>query len=537
MSVRFTFHNNRLMQDRRRVRVSLPDGEDLSLIIGVRATAKQLFTQVCDLLHIKDGQLFGLCVHTKKERVFMNPQEKLTKYCPKEWKKEASKGIDHFGPPFHVHFEVQYFVENGKLIGDKVGRYFYHWQLRRRVLASQCGHREEAYFLLAACALQADLGPFRSECHHGVYFRPQDYFPHWVIKKRGHDYITQHVPGMHQELAEMSAATARLRYIRQAAQLEDVPVHYFLLYKEKKDFEATLILALTLKGIQIFQKSGEERQLIYDFPWFNVGKLIFLGKKFELEPDGLPSARRLTAYTGSTCRSRSLLHLLSSSHRLHMACQPLLQKLRHAEHAELGSSLCSHRSSGTSGIELDTRHKRGKALTTLKLEMAEASVSSGVGGHRGLQQCSSLASGGSSYTSGVESGGREKLDEDSPDDEVEMMVDDPLEFPHLVETDVEDDSTVADAPYIYVTQKDLDSRCTSPEGLVVKMMDCHKPHPPLLFARGGSVRVFPTSGLLEAQLRRSSLRNLRPAMAPPKPPSGSVHLSLLNDDSLPEFVV
>jgi len=48
--------------------------------------------------------------------------------------------------------------------------------------------------------------------------------------------------------------------------------------------------------------------------------------------------------------------------------------------------------------------------------------------------------------------------------EVEMMVDDPLEFPHLVETDVEDDSTVADAPYIYVTQKDLDSRCTSPEG-------------------------------------------------------------------------
>uniref|UniRef100_A0A8C4QQ71 FERM domain containing 6 n=1 Tax=Eptatretus burgeri TaxID=7764 RepID=A0A8C4QQ71_EPTBU len=455
MSVRLTFHNNRLMQDRRRVRVSLPDGEDLSLIIGVRATAKQLFTQVCDLLHIKDGQLFGLCVHTNKERVFMNPQEKLTKYCPKEWKKEASKGIDHFGPPFHVHFEVQYFVENGKLIGDKVGRYFYHWQLRRRVLTSQCGHREEAYFLLAACALQADLGPFRTECHHGVYFRPQDYFPYWVIKKRGHDYITQHMPGMHRELAEMSAATARLRYIRQAAQLEDVPVHYFLLYKEKKDFEATLILALTLKGIQIFQKSGEERQLIYDFPWFNVGKLIFLGKKFELEPDGLPSARRLTAYTGSTCRSRSLLHLLSSSHRLHMACQPLLQKLRHAEQAE----------------------------------------------------------------------------------EVEMMVDDPLEFPHLVETDVEDDSTVADAPYIYVTQKDLDSRCISPEGLVVKMMDCHKPQSPLLFARGGSVRVFPTSGLLEAQLRRSSLRNLRPTIAPPKPPTGSVHLSLLNDDSLPEFVV
>jgi len=63
---------------------------------------------------------------------------------------------------------------------DRMARYYYYWQLRKQVLQSQCIQREEAYFLLAAFALQADLGNFKRNKHFGAYFQPEAYFPSWV---------------------------------------------------------------------------------------------------------------------------------------------------------------------------------------------------------------------------------------------------------------------------------------------------------------------------------------------------------------------
>lgn len=63
---------------------------------------------------------------------------------------------------------------------DQVARRLYYCHLKGRVLRSQCAHREEAYFLLAAYGLQADLGNHRARAHVGRYFEPQAYFPPWV---------------------------------------------------------------------------------------------------------------------------------------------------------------------------------------------------------------------------------------------------------------------------------------------------------------------------------------------------------------------
>ncbi|XP_008562512.1 PREDICTED: FERM domain-containing protein 6-like, partial [Galeopterus variegatus] len=146
----------------------------------VKILCHQLLVQVCDLLRLKDCHLFGLSVIQNNEHVYMELSQKLYKYCPKEWKKEASKGIDQFGPPMIIHFRVQYYVENGRLISDRAARFYYYWHLRKQVLHSQCVLREEAYFLLAAFALQADLGNFKRNKHYGKYFEPEAYFPSWV---------------------------------------------------------------------------------------------------------------------------------------------------------------------------------------------------------------------------------------------------------------------------------------------------------------------------------------------------------------------
>lgn len=62
--------------------------------------------------------------------------------------------------------------------------------------------------------------------------------------------------------------------------------------------------------------------------------LLSQGKKFEILPDGLPSARKLIYYTGCPVRSRHLLQLLSNSHRLYMNLQPVLKQVRRLEENE-----------------------------------------------------------------------------------------------------------------------------------------------------------------------------------------------------------
>ncbi|XP_075782302.1 FERM domain-containing protein 6 [Pelodiscus sinensis] len=492
---KLNFQNNRVMQDRRSVCIFLPNDDSLNIIINVKIVCRELLVQVCDILRLRDCHLFGLSVIQNNEHVYMELSQKLYKYCPKEWKKEASKGIDQFGPPMIIHFRVQYYVENGRLISDRTARYYYYWHLRKQVLHSQCMLREEAYFLLAAFALQADLGNFKRNKHYGKYFEPEAYFPTWVLTKRGKDYILKHIPNMHKDQFALTASEAHLKYIKEAVRLDDVAVHYYRLYKDKREIEASLTLGLTTRGIQIFQNLDEDRQLLYDFPWTNVGKLVFVGKKFEILPDGLPSARKLIYYTGCPLRSRHLLQLLSNSHRLYMNLQPVLRQVRKLEENEekkqyresyisdtveldmdqlekrsrasgssAGSakhkrlsrhSTASHGSSHTSGIEADPKPR----------ELGQEDGFLGPAVHRKLKTCSSMTSHGSSHTSGVESGGKDRLEEDSQDDEIEMLVDDPRELEQTQDSPLE----VSPDMCIYITEDMLTSRkFNGHSGLIVK---------------------------------------------------------------------
>uniref|UniRef100_A0A671FIU1 FERM domain containing 1 n=2 Tax=Rhinolophus ferrumequinum TaxID=59479 RepID=A0A671FIU1_RHIFE len=273
----------------------------------------------------------ALLLFLDNEYMFMDLEQKLSKYFSKDWRREMHQAPGRRRAPFVTFLRVQYYVENGRVISDRTARHLYYCHLKEQVLRSQCVHREAAYFLLAAYGLQADLGNHRERAHVGRYFEPQAYFPQWVITKRGSAYILRHAPAVHREQRGLSPKEAVLRFIREACQLEDVPVHFFRLYKDKKEERPTIVLGLTLKGMHIYQEVNHTPQLLYDFPWSQIGKLAFLGKKFEIRPDGLPSARKLVYYTGCASSSRHLLHLLRTSHQLHLSLQPTLRGLRQLE--------------------------------------------------------------------------------------------------------------------------------------------------------------------------------------------------------------
>ncbi|KAI4567609.1 hypothetical protein MJT46_008822 [Ovis ammon polii x Ovis aries] len=320
----------------RDVLVLLPTRERLRLAVGVQATGRELFQQVCDLTGIREAHFFGLSVVRNNEHIFMDLEQKLSKYFSKDWKRETRgpQGCGRPGAPFVAFLGVQYYVESGRLIRDRAARHLYYHHLKERVLRSQCVHREGAYFLLAAYGLQADLGNHRRLAHTGRYFQPQAYVPQWIIAKRGSAYVLRHTPALHREQRGLSPREAELRFIREACRLEDVPVHFFRLYKDKKEDRPTVVLGLTLRGVQVFQEVNRTPQLLYDFPWPHVEKLAFLGERFELWPHGQPAARRLVYHTGCAWRSRHLLRLLRTSHQLHLGLQQARQQLQQLEEAE-----------------------------------------------------------------------------------------------------------------------------------------------------------------------------------------------------------
>ncbi|XP_067150830.1 FERM domain-containing protein 1 [Apteryx mantelli] len=468
---------SKMPQECRSMCVFLPNREQLSVTVGVKATGQELFQQVCDLVKIKEPHFFGLSIVKNNEYVFIDLEQKLSKYFLKEWKKETSKGTEKFSPPFVAFFRVQYYVENGRVISDKVARQLYYCHLKEQVLRSRCNHKEEIYFLLAAYSLQADLGNYKEEVHAGKYFEPQAYFPQWIIAKRGSDYILKHAPEMHREQQGLTAKEAVLKFIKESCLLEDVPVHFYRLQKDKKEDRPTVILGLTLRGMHIYQEVNHVRQLLYDFPWSHIGKLAFLGKKFEIQPDGLPSARKLVYYTGCPFRSRHLLQLLSNSHRLFLNIQPVLKQIQKLEEAEekkryresyisdtldmdldpsdknshgSGSSggsrrdnhlsrqsTGSHGSSHTSGIEADSRHR-------VSVEMSVDEPFSIDRIHRKEKSCSSTISYGSS---GIDSGSKGRAEDDSQDDELELAVDEPEEMPvdEPLEGDQLEEATVGES--------------------------------------------------------------------------------------------
>ncbi|KAM9364252.1 FERM domain-containing protein 6 [Pholidichthys leucotaenia] len=429
-----------LGKQERNICVLLPNKDQLDITAGPKTTGQEVLKHVAEFLGIKELHFFGLTVLRDNEHIFVDLDEKLIKYFAKEWKQESGKGLPKRPLPLILFLKVQYYVENGRLICERKARHLYYSDVRERVLRSECRRQEEVYFQLAGYALQADLGdhPLPEEGMKVTpYFEPKEYFPPWIIAKRGVKYLLCHGPKVHQELWGMSARDAILLFIRESCQLEDVPVTFYRLQKDKREERGTALLGLTLRGMQVYQEVNNIRELLYDFPWFNVGRLTFLGKKFEIQPDGLPSARKLVYYTGSSFRSRHLLLHLSNSHQVYLSLQPALKHLRQLEESkekqryresyisddldldppgsESSPGLSRH-STSSSGIEADARQHS---------ICAEMVFVEGEGQQRAQKCFSSAASQGSSCTSGFDTGSKARIEDEWQEEEMKTSVGSP----------------------------------------------------------------------------------------------------------------
>ncbi|XP_078136074.1 FERM domain-containing protein 6 [Sander vitreus] len=316
-------------RQKRQVCILLPNKQHLDCTVRVRARGHEVLNSVLKHLGISELQVFGLAVLRDNEYLFLDSEQKLSKYFGKRWNRGS------LTVPFILFLRVQYYVESGLLILSSKVQQLYYTELRQKVLHSQSCHQEALLFQLAASALQAEVGDLEKYRH---YFLPEDYFPSWLIKRRGRDFLLQHCPVLHGELRGVTRSQAVLQFIKEASSLQDGPVTFYRMRQvglhiinqrkppkycncndvDKKELRSSILLGVAMKGVHIYQMVGGKQCQLYVFSWTDIERLTFQGSRFEIAAVGSLCLPKLVYYTPSATHSKHILRHLSDSHRFHI---------------------------------------------------------------------------------------------------------------------------------------------------------------------------------------------------------------------------
>uniref|UniRef100_A0A3P9LFN6 FERM domain-containing protein n=1 Tax=Oryzias latipes TaxID=8090 RepID=A0A3P9LFN6_ORYLA len=300
----------------RHVCVLLPVKQHLDCTVGVKARGQEVWTSILRQLGVGDLQVFALAVLRDNEYIFVDLDERLTKYFCKRWTRESPM------VPYILFLRIKFYVESGLLLMSSRVQQLYYAELRQKLLLSQSHHQEALFFQLAALALQAEVGDHRETNDEDFlhYFLPEDYFPSWLIKRRGRDYVLQNVRLLHAELRGEANSRAVLRFIREANRLQDAAL---TLYRMRQE----------INGIH---------QILLDFSWNDIDSLTFQGSKFEIVSSGSLCIPKLVYHSPSAFHSKHILMHIRDSHRLHFSTREAAIYVQHLEDMEAG---CCYRES------------------------------------------------------------------------------------------------------------------------------------------------------------------------------------------------
>nr|CAG6407541.1 Expanded [Euborellia annulipes]CAG6407549.1 Expanded [Euborellia annulipes] len=449
------------------VAVHLLTGRTLFFSVEPKARTKELFQQTCTYLEklgFLDWEIFGLAILSDGDYLFVDPDNKLSKYAPKNWKSSNSHGLDANGRPIlALYLRVQFYVENPEVLRGGQTQNHYYLQLRENALRRDVAGwnpSEQALYLLAGLALQADLGDFCPEKHPVPgYFQPSDYLPSQMVSSS--PQLVQTLPSLHSDNRGQTQSEAQLQYIREAICAGvALNAHVYRLRLKKQEMgPGDVWLAICPSGLQLQEmRSVAHGPTSLAFRWNNIVKLCFDRKKFEIRIAKWPtSTEKYTYYSNSDEKSKSLLLLCRITHQFWMTIQERLNELRHRKEEE----------------------ERSK-LAQLYMYPAEAK-----GQHNSDQQRISVISNTSSNTtSGIVSDRVQSLDESEDDDldnETEIMINSPpapsvesLALAHLRDvSETKESSLLSPLSHLSLPQTSKDKTPSPPLRLPLSTKSAH----------------------------------------------------------------
>ncbi|XP_076546752.1 protein expanded isoform X1 [Osmia lignaria lignaria] len=367
-------------------------GDPLYFVVEAKSRVKEVYAQTCMLLGqqgMRDCELFGLAILSDGEYLFVDPENKLSKYAPKNWRSSHTYGLDSSGrPAFVLYFRVRYYIDTPLLLSDETTRHHYYLQLRDNVVRHGGGveslhphhplHEPSIVtplLTLAGLALQADLGDYSEERHRphaGAvgYCKPTDYLPpHMCLESN----VLGVLAAQHRDNRGLSREEAELQYIREAVLLEaPLNAHLYRLRRSKNEAgPGRILLAICARGVRVYAEEETPRV----FAWNNIGKLCFDRKKFEIRAVDQPD--KLTLYSGCDDKSKLLLGLCRDTHQFSMAIAPRVNEAKRREEEER------------------------KVLRDCYMYPARCKLSLTARGARGDQRISVISSTSSNTTSGI----------------------------------------------------------------------------------------------------------------------------------------
>ncbi|XP_043265250.1 protein expanded-like [Colletes gigas] len=367
-------------------------GDPLYFVVEAKSRVKEVYAQTCMLLGqqgMRDCELFGLAILSDGEYLFVDPENKLSKYAPKNWRSSHTYGLDSSGrPAFVLYFRIRYYVDTPLLLSDETTRHHYYLQLRDNVVRHGGGveslhphhplHEPSIVtplLTLAGLALQADLGDYSEERHrphagYVGYCKPTNYLPpHMCLESN----VLAVLAAQHRDNRGLSREEAELQYIREAVLLEaPLNAHLYRLRRSKNEpGPGRILLAICARGVRVYAEEETPRV----FAWNNIGKLCFDRKKFEIRAVDQPD--KLTLYSGCDDKSKLLLGLCRDTHQFSMAIAPRVNEAKRREEEER------------------------KVLRDCYMYPARCKLSLTARGARGDQRISVISSTSSNTTSGI----------------------------------------------------------------------------------------------------------------------------------------
>ncbi|XP_060884298.1 FERM domain-containing protein 6-like isoform X2 [Labrus mixtus] len=452
------------MRQTRQVCILLPNKQHLDCTVGVRSRGHDVLNCLLKQLSVSELQVLGLAVLRDNEYLFLDLEKKLSKYFGKTWNRGSSM------VQFILFLRVQYYVGSGLLLFSSKVQQLYYAELRQKVLQSKSHHQEALFFQLAASALQAEVGDLeqseasdeeegrenRQERKH--YFLPEDYFPSWLIRRRGRHYLLQHGPVLHRELRGVSRRQATLQFIKDANSLQDGAATFYGMRKEKKELKSSILLGVVLRGVQIYEEVEGKQFLLYDLSWTDIDRFTFQGSRFEITAVGSLCLPKLLYYTPSTVHSEHILKHLTDSHRFQISTRAALSYVQQLEDVQASQLYKEAYICDTTG--LTQRLQRNNSLTS---SMSDCGVTEGTTADWSKEEEEEEEEEEVSYTD------LELCEDDSE----EFLVDDPAEVSWLAELlpDVSVDASL-EFPFSYwaavtVEMKQVLMRRADDEGVSV----------------------------------------------------------------------
>ncbi|KAG8193946.1 hypothetical protein JTE90_011496 [Oedothorax gibbosus] len=314
------------------VAVQFLNKELIFYVVDTKGKGQEIFDEASKHLALSDSELFGLAFYQDGEYIFIDPNIKVSKYAVRSWKTQTN-GITGDGQPLLIlHMRVKYYVDCHLLINEKIVRHHYYLQLRENLKHYCQPISEEKSFLLAALALQADLGNYSADRHKDRYFDIASYFPPWIVKKIGEDFIIKSMPSLHKDNAGLSRGEAQVGYIQGASE-PTAPhnLHLYRMRRKKGKVWGDVWLGIADSGIHIYEEVENLKSLLSTFSWCDIAKLHFEKKKFEILSEGSPHCRRFTYFVQSEELAKHLLLICRMTHHFHMANQCRVSELKKLE--------------------------------------------------------------------------------------------------------------------------------------------------------------------------------------------------------------